>query len=192
MTIAENYPPQVLLCNMNMLGTHDTPRILTALVDDFDGSREEKVKRHLSRGQREIAKERLLMASFLQYTLPGAPSLYYADETGMEGYKDPFNRRPYPWGKENQMLLSHHKQLGRLRKQQEALRLGDLEFFQGGDQKIGFSRSYNGKKLRIYVNRSSDEWQVPGGNILYGYKLQTVAPTWLSISPMGFCITEEI
>lgn len=41
MTIAENYPPQVLLCNMNLLGTHDTPRILTALVDDFEGSREE-------------------------------------------------------------------------------------------------------------------------------------------------------
>ncbi len=190
MTIVENYPPQVLLCNMNMLGTHDTPRILTALVDDFDGSREEKAKRHLSRSQREIAKERLLMASFLQYTLPGAPSLYYADEAGMEGYKDPFNRRTYPWGRENQTLLSHHKQLGRLRKQQEALRLGDLEFFQAGDQKLGFSRSYQGKKLRVYVNRSSDAWEVPAGNILYGHNLNTVAPTWLSVGPMGFCITE--
>ena len=192
MTIVENYPPQVLQCNMNMLGTHDTPRILTALVDDFDGSREEKAQRRLSRSQREIAKERLLMASFLQYMLPGAPSLYYADETGMEGYKDPFNRRTYPWGKENQMLLSHHKQLGRLRKQQEALRLGDLEFFQAGDQRLGFSRSYNGKKLRIYVNRSSDTWEVPSGNILYGHNLNTVAPNWLSVAPMGFCITEDI
>ncbi len=190
LTIMENYPPQVFLCNMNMLGTHDTPRILTALVDDFDGSREEKAQRHLSRSQRQIAKERLLMASFLQYTLPGAPSLYYADETGMEGYKDPFNRRTYPWGKENQMLLSHHRQLGRLRKQQEALRLGDLEFFHAGDQRLGFSRSCNGKTLRVYVNRSSDAWEVPSGNILYGHNLNTVAPTWLSVGPMGFCITE--
>ena len=110
----------------------------------------------------------------------------------MEGYKDPFNRRTYPWGKENQMLLSHHKQLGRLRKQQEALRLGDLEFFQAGDQRLGFSRSYNGKKLRIYVNRSSDTWEVPSGNILYGHNLNTVAPNWLSVAPMGFCITEDI
>ncbi len=191
LTIQENYPPQVFACNMNLLGTHDTPRILTALVDDFDGSREEKARRKLSRSQRELAKERLLMASFLQYMLPGAPSLYYADETGMEGYKDPFNRRTYPWGAENQMLLAHYRQLGKLRKEQEALRLGALEFFQAGDQKIGFSRSYNGKTLRIYINRSSDSWEVPAGAILYAHNMQTVAPSWLSIGPMGFCITEE-
>ena len=192
MTIVENYPPQVLLCNMNMLGTHDTPRILTALVDDFDGSREEKAQRHLSRSARELAEERLLMASFLQYTLPGAPSLYYADETGMEGYKDPFNRRPYPWGKEDRQLLEHHRQLGRLRKEQEALRLGNLEFFQADDQKLGFLRTYNGKKLRIYVNRSGDLWEVSAGRVLYGHNMRTVAPTWLTIGPMGFCIAEDL
>ena len=192
MTIAENYPPQVFLCNMNMLGTHDTPRILTALVDDFDGSREQKAKRHLSAGQRQIARERLMLAALLQYTLPGAPSLYYADETGMEGYKDPFNRRTYPWGKEDTGILEHHRQLGRLRKDHEALRLGDVEFFQAGDQLLGFSRSLNGKKIRIYVNRSSDEWDVPAGQLLYAHKLQTVAPKWLSISPMGFCVVEDL
>ncbi len=192
MTIAENYPPQVLLCNMNMLGTHDTPRILTALVDSFDGSREEKAMRHLSRTQRETAKERLLMASFLQYTLPGAPSLYYADETGMEGYKDPFNRRTYPWGRENRLLLEHHRQLGRLRKEQEALRLGDIAFFQAGDQRLGFSRSIGGHKVRVYVNRSADTWEVPAGKVLYAHNLHTMAPDWLSIGAMGFCITEDV
>ena len=191
MTIAENYPPQVLLCNMNLLGTHDTPRILTALVDDFNGDRAEAAKRHLSRAQREIAKERLILASTLQYTLPGTPSLYYADETGMEGYKDPFNRRAYPWGKENRLLLEHHKQLGRLRKESEALRLGDIEFFQAGDQKLGFSRSYGGKKIRIYINRSADAWEIPAGKVLYAHNLQTLAPTWLRIGAMGLCITED-
>ena len=191
MTIAENYPPQVLCCNMNMLGTHDTPRILTALVDDFDGSREEKARRRLSPNQRILAQERLLMASFLQYMLPGAPSLYYADEAGAQGYKDPFNRRPYPWGREERSLLEHHKQLGQLRKSEEALRLGDLAFFQAGDQKLGFSRSYNGRCLQIYVNRSSDDWEIPAGNVLLGHNLHTVAPTWLSLAPMGFCITED-
>ncbi len=191
MTIAENYPPQVLSCNMNMLGTHDTARILTALVDDFDGSREEKARRHLSRGQRELAQERLLMASFLQYMLPGAPSLYYGDEAGMEGYKDPFNRRTYPWNREDQALLVHHRQLGKLRKEHSALRLGDLEFFQAGDQRLGFCRTHDGRKFRIYVNRSADSWEVPASRILYGHNLQTVAPTWLMIGPMGFCITEE-
>ena len=190
LSIAENYPPQVVACNMNHLGTHDTPRILTALVDDFDGSREEKAKRHLSRNQWEVAHERLLMASFLQYMLPGSPSLYYGDEAGMEGYKDPFNRRPYPWGREDQELMDHFKRLGQLRKRQEALRLGDIQFFCAGDKHLGFSRSFNGKTVKIYANRSADSWEVPYGKILLGYNLQTVAPDCLILGPRGFCITE--
>ena len=191
MSIAENYPPQVVQCNMNLLGTHDTPRILTALVDDFDGSREEKAKRRLSRNQLEVAHERLLMASFLQYTLPGSPSLYYADEAGMEGYKDPFNRRPYPWGREDWDLLSHYQRLGQLRRNCEALRLGDIQFFQAGDKHLGFSRTYKGKTLKVYANRSGDSWEIPKGNIVLGYNLQVVAPTSLTLGPRGFCITEE-
>ncbi len=191
MTIAENYPPQVLLCNMNLLGTHDTTRILTALVDDFDGSREEKAARRLGRNQLELAKERLLMASFLQYMLPGCPSIYYGDEAGMEGYQDPFNRRTYPWGRENQELLAHFRRLGALRKQYIALRNGDISFFQAGDGKLGFCRKATESSLRIYLNRSTDVWEIPGGSLLFAHNLRTVAPNWLSIAPMGFCIVEE-
>ena len=187
MTIAENYPRDVLLCNMNLLGTHYTPRILTALIDDFDGSREEKAKRRLSRSQYLTALERLLMAAIIQYTLPGTPSLYYGDEAGLEGYRDPFNRRTYPWGREDQELLAHFKRLGKLRQECEPLRLGDIQFFQADDQKLGFSRTYNGKQIKIYVNRSSDSWDVPAGNILLAHNMYTVAPDWLTVAPMGFC-----
>ena len=190
MSIAENYPQQVVACNMNLLGTHDTPRILTALVDDFDGSREEKARRRLSRNQWEVAHERLLMASFLQYMLPGCPSIYYADEAGMEGYKDPFNRRPYPWGREDRELLEHYHRLGNLRKTCEALQLGDIQFFQAGDKHLGFTRSYNGKAVKVYANRSGDSWEIPYGKILLGYNLQVVAQDCLVIGPRGFCITE--
>ena len=190
MSIMENYPPQVIQCNMNLLGTHDTPRILTALVDDFHGSRKEQAQRHLSRQKLVVAHERLLMASFLQYTLPGCPSLYYGDEAGMEGYKDPFNRRTYPWGREDWELLSHFKRLGQLRKTQEVLRLGDISFFQAEDQKIGFERSYNGKHLLIYVNRSDDPWDIPAGEVIFGSNLRTVAPDGLTLAPMGFCVGE--
>ena len=190
MSIAENYPPQVVACNMNLLGTHDTPRILTALVDDFDGSREEKAKRRLSRNQWDVAHERLLMASFLQYMLPGCPSIYYADEAGMEGYRDPFNRRPYPWGREDWELLEHYLRLGKLRKKCEAIRLGDISFFAAGDKHLGFTRSYNGNTVRVYANRSGDSWEIPYGKILLGYNLQVVSGDSLVIGPRGFCITE--
>ena len=191
MTVAENYPPQVFCCNMNLLGTHDTARILTALVDDFDGSREEKSRRHLSRNLYLQAKELLMMASFLQYMLPGAPSLYYADEAGMEGHKDPFNRRTYPWGREDQELLAHFRHLGRLRRESACLRRGDVEFFRAEGGRIGFSRRLDGKTVRVYMNRTDSSWEIPGGKLLYGRMLRTVAPDWLSLGPMGFCVTED-
>ena len=191
MSIVENYPPQVVACNMNLLGTHDTPRILTALVDDFDGSREEKAKRRLSRNNLEVARDRLMMASFLQYTLPGSPSLYYADETLMEGYKDPFNRRTYPWGREDWEMVNHFKRLGKLRKENPVLRLGDIQFFEAGDKHLGYTRSYQGKTCKVYANRSGDPWDIPAGKVILGFNLQTVAPDWLTLAPRGFCVVEE-
>ena len=191
MTILENYPSQVVACNMNLLGTHDTPRILTALVDPFEGSREQQANRHLSPEQLKLAKERLLMATFLQYMLPGSPSLYYGDEAGMEGHKDPFNRRPYPWYREDPQLLRHFRCLGKLRKEHGALRLGDTHFFRNWNGKLGFSRSLNGTYIRVYLNRSDTDWEIPGGQLLYGHNLRTVAPGYLNVAPMGFCVTLE-
>ena len=190
MRIVENYPPQVVACNMNLLGTHDTPRILTALVDDFDGSREEKAARKLSPRQLQTAKQRLLLASFLQYCLPGSPSVYYGDEAGMEGYKDPFNRRTYPWGREDDALVEHFIRLGKLKNDNPALRLGSIEFFAARDQRVGFMRRYKDQNLAIYVNRSDDTWEVAPGKVILGYNLETVAPTALAIAPMGFACVE--
>ena len=189
MTIAENYPSQVFNANMNLLGTHDTQRILTALVDNFDGNRDEQAKRFLSRSQYVQAQERLILASFLQYTLPGSPSLYYADEAGMEGHKDPFNRRPYPWGREDHDLLSHFKRLGKLRSQCPALRLGDIRFFKADHQMIGFSRTYEDQTIRVYLNRSGDDWEISPGRILLGHNMKTIAPDQMILGPKGFCVT---
>ena len=191
LSVAENYPPEVVLCNMNLLGTHDTPRILTALVDDFDGSRAEKAKRRLSRTNLETARRRLMMAAFLQYTLPGSPSLYYGDEALMEGYKDPFNRRTYPWGHEDRELVTYFSRLGKLRREQEPLRLGDIQFFTAEDRHLGYTRTYQGKTVKVYVNRNSDPWDIPAGNVVFGCNLQILAPDWLSLAPKGFCLVAE-
>ena len=190
MSIVENYPSQVVACNMNLLGTHDTPRILTALVDDFDGSREEKARRRLSRNQLEVARDRLMMASFLQYTLPGCPSLYYADETCMEGYKDPFNRRTYPWGREDTEILGHFRRLGKLRTQNIALRLGDIRFTVASDRHLAYTRSAQGQTLSIYVNRSGDAWDIPTGRVTFGKNIDTISPDRLTLGPRGFCVME--
>lgn len=191
MTIAENYPSQVLHCNMNLLGTHDTPRILTALVDGFEGSREQQALCFLSEAQRAEAIQELLGASFLQFTLPGSPSIYYGDEAGMEGHKDPFNRRPYPWGKENRQLLTHFRRLGQLRNTYPCLQQGNITFFQAGENRLGFSRSLDGQTLHAYINRSACSWDIHTGNLLLGHKMQTIASDQLSVAPGGFCLVEE-
>lgn len=191
MSIVENYPPQVMACTMNLLGTHDTPRILTALMDDFDGDRAEKAHRRLTRGQWLTAMERLQAASFLQYMLPGAPSIYYGDEAGMEGYGDPFCRRTFPWGREEPQLQDHYRRLGRLRRESEVLRLGDIQFFCYSNLQLGFTRTYRGKTLRIYINRSSDNWTVPTGKMLLGHHLLDVGADGICLGHMGYCVVES-
>ena len=158
MSIAENYPPQVVACNMNLLGTHDTPRILTALVDDFDGSREEKSKRRLSRNQYATALERLLMASFLQFTLPGCPCIYYGDEVGMQGYRDPFSREPYRWellNDENE-VLKIYKRFIKIRKSSECFSLGELKTVYAYGNVYGFLREQNDERFIVLVNFGED------------------------------------
>ena len=188
--ILENYPADVVACNMNLLGTHDTPRILTALVDEYDGPREKLAKRHLPPHLLEKAKQRLMIAAALQYTLPGSPSLYYGDEAGMEGGKDPFNRRTYPWGREDKALLAHHRQLGWLRREWAALQRGNMEFFQAGQGRIGYQRTLGMETVKIYVNLSDTPWQIPGGRVLLGLHMDRVAFDGLTLAPMGMCIVE--
>ena len=186
MTLYENYPRQVLDANMNLLGSHDTPRILTALVEDFDGPREDQATRRLTPEQRETARQRLLTATVLQYTLPGSPSVYYGDEAGMEGHKDPFNRRPYPWGREDAELLAHYRALGSLRRTQPALRLGDIAFFRSGNGCLGYSRRYEGEEIGIYVNQSHAHWEIPRGRVLYSLGLEENR-----LAPGGVCIIKS-
>jgi glycosidase len=192
MTLAENYPPQVLHCCMTLLGTHDTARILTALMGDSPDSREEAARSRLSPEQYVHARQLLMAAAFLQYTLPGAPSLYYGDEAGMEGHKDPFNRRPFPWGREDTLLQAHFRRLGQLRRNCEPLRRGDIRFFRSEGGRLGFTRSLEGKTLRICMNRSGESWPLPGGKLLFGCGIETAAEDGITLAPMGFCICEEI
>ena len=101
----------------------------------------------------------------------------------MEGHTDPFNRRTYPWGREDFGLLNHFRVLGKLRKNLPSLRFGNIRFFQAGDGKIGF---YRGDSAKIYVNQSTGTWDIPMKNVLFSHHLQGRA-----LAPGGFCIGEE-
>lgn len=188
MTVAENYPAQVLACNMNLLGSHDTPRILTALMDEYRGAREEEAGRRLSKEALAAAKDRLMAASVLQYLLPGAASLYYGDEVGMEGYKDPFCRRTYPWGREDKVLLGHFRMLGRLKRDTPALRTGGIRFLCAEEDHIAFERYEDGEGIRVYVNLNPVPWEVAGEDTLMEHNAEHPAPGRIRLRKNGFCI----
>ena len=150
-----SYPREVCDSLMNLLGTHDTVRILTALGDD-DSHEEEPnaalAKRRLSPDDRETAIRLLLIASTLQFTVFGFPSVYYGDEAGMEGYRDPFCRLPFPWGRENQTLLNHYRRLGALRKKHPALRDGDFRFLEVRPAAFLLERKKGTDRVLVAVN----------------------------------------
>ena len=160
MTIAENYPPQVLQALMNSLSTHDTPRILTALAGDFEGDRAYLARVKLNPEQREQAFGRLRAAAFLQYTLPGCPCVYYGDEAGMEGCKDPFNRGCYPWGGEDPRFLELFRVLGRLKNETPALRSGTVRVTAAGEGQIVFLRQTAEQTVLCCVNRGKTPLRV--------------------------------
>ncbi len=115
--ILENYPPQVSACLMNSISTHDTERALTFFGVENKVMAQDYGKYILSEEEYNKGKEGLLLATFLQFTLPGLPSVFYGDEVGLYGFKDPYCRRTYPYGKEDFEILDFYKRLGKIRNE---------------------------------------------------------------------------
>ncbi|MGM9922814.1 MAG: glycoside hydrolase family 13 protein [Bacillus sp. (in: firmicutes)] len=161
-SILQNYPPCVVHCLMNMIGTHDTRRALTALGGDelHNASKEEKSVARMTERQRKEGLRLLKLATLLQMTLPGVPCIYYGDEAGMEGYEDPFNRRCYPWGKEDRNLLGWYRKLGAIRKAHSVFKEGTYETIYGKEGVFLFQRSDETEKVVIGVNRSEQPFQI--------------------------------
>lgn len=103
LSLYENYPLEHFYSLMNFLGTHDTPRIATICQNT----------------------ELLKLLVLWQMTFPGVPSVYYGDETVLEGGPDPLNRRTYPWGKEKKDFINWYKKLIWLRKENAIMTTGE-------------------------------------------------------------------
>ena len=126
-SLQENYPPNAFYGALNLIGSHDRARILTLMGNAPEGLSElEKECYRLDDHSRWMAIRRVKLLTLLQFTAPGIPCIYYGDEAGMEGYDDPFNRGPYPWGRENQELMRHYRDLTQLRQAHSVLASGNF------------------------------------------------------------------
>lgn len=136
MTQLENYPKRNFMGNFNMLSTHDIARIFTVVNQDMN------------------ILEQFVSALFI---FPGVPCIYYGDEAGLEGGKDPDNRRTYPWGRENKEIYSLYKKFSDFRNQNSILKSGE-SLFDAIDENIFAVIRYNDKnKVILYLNNSSIE-----------------------------------
>ncbi|WP_270631524.1 glycoside hydrolase family 13 protein [Limosilactobacillus mucosae] len=134
LTLVENYPRNFLLDCLNNLGTHDTERILTVL-------------------NQSVPMVKIAFA--LLFNLPGIPCVYYGDEAGVEGGKDPDNRRYFPWGRENTELQKTVHYWSDIRQECEALKEGQTGVMVAGNEVLGLIRYTSDRATLLLVNRKN-------------------------------------
>lgn len=146
-------PIQALEVSMNQLSNHDHSRFLTRTnrkVGRLHTLGKEAAEEGINKG---IMKE----AITFQMTWIGAPTLYYGDEAGLCGFTDPDNRRPYPWGKEDFEILNFYKYLIKIRKENNVLKSGSLEYLLANNGIISYGRFNKNEKIVVILNNNSQE-----------------------------------
>ena len=141
-TILENYPSQVIHCNMNLLGSHDTPEALPRW-----GAK--KLDAGIGAAVYSSRKPLALLRRRGRYRRG----------------KDPYDCGAYPLGREDKSLVMHYRSLGNLRKNHPALRLGSLEFLQAEGGRIAYTRTLGNSQIKIYVNLKEKAY-TPQGRVL--------------------------
>ena len=143
-TLRENYPRPAYYSAMNMLGTHDNPRVLTLLgaaPPEPLETRDQRAAYRMSPEERQRGRRRLMTGAVLLYAFPGSPTVFYGDEAGMEGFEDPFNRGTFPWGREDPVLQAHFRRLGRLRRERPSLQAGEIRYLFVREGGLAFART---------------------------------------------------
>lgn len=141
MTIKENYPEEAFKSNLNLLSSHDIERVKTALKSD---------------------KELLKLAILTQMSFEGVPYIYYGDEAGLEGGKDPENRKTYPWKNEDMEIMDFYRHCSQFRNRNKVLTYGNTYFiYTGNDDVFAYTRyddEYEG--ILVVLNRSENNQSV--------------------------------
>lgn len=138
MEIKENYPPDAFKANLNLIGTHDVKRIKTELDND---------------------KDMVKLAVLAQMTFEGVPYIYYGDEAGLEGEKDPDNRRTYPWKNEDNEMIDFYRNSIQTRYRIKSLLKGETNFIYTQDNDVfAYERLMKDEddSCLIVINRSDD------------------------------------
>lgn len=153
--IYEDYPKEAFYALMNLMGSHDTPRAAFVLgngTDSFERAEYDKNYNH------QLGIKRLKLAAILQMGYAGAPTVYYGDEAGVTGSKDPDDRRTYPWGNEDKEIIKHYQSIGNVRTNYHDLfSYGELNHIYANGDVLAFSRSDKKNFAVVVTNRGNEE-----------------------------------
>ncbi len=162
-SIYAHYPKDMANNLMNVLGTHDTERLITVLAgDDPNGkSNRELAESKMNDEQRKAGADMQILCYTLISALPGIPCVFYGDEIGMEGYHDPFCRRPFNWQNTTNnprdlytgKILSAYREIGKTRIRSEALRKGDFRIAYCDKNAVIVIRTYKNETVSAVINR---------------------------------------
>ncbi len=157
--LRERYPEEAFYAMMNLVGSHDTARILSYLDDVEDDRYQKDIANNFPMYETtsERAKQLQYVVAFIQFTYAGAPTIYYGDEIGMTGCDDPDDRRAFEWGKGQKDLVEWYATLAAIRAEYPALRTGSVEPFAPDRDVMGYVRSDAENTLIVLVNRSSSD-----------------------------------
>jgi glycosidase/fibronectin type 3 domain-containing protein len=162
-SIREDYPDAAYYTLMNLVDSHDTERIRWTLTP----GNETRADKELNAANVAQGKLRQRIAALIQFTVPGAPTVFYGDEVGITGDDDPDDRRTYPWadrnGQPDQGLFTHYQSLNRIRRTNDVLVHGDLQFLLTDDtaQVVAYGRKTGSAAAVVIVNRSAQAFSGP-------------------------------
>ena len=140
-----------LQCAMNELSNHDHSRFLTR-TNKKVGRAEQLGTDAAGRG---INKAVMKEAVVFQRPRHGAQSLYYGDEAGHVGFKDPVKRWNYPWGSEDMDLLNFHREMIRIHKEHEAFKTGSIQFVWGEYNFLCYARYNRREHFLVVLNNDA-------------------------------------
>jgi cyclomaltodextrinase / maltogenic alpha-amylase / neopullulanase len=147
--LLKSYAPETTAVQLNLLDSHDAPRVLS-----------------LARGDKATVR----LATLFQMTYPGAPSIYYGDEIAIAGtkrynrpHRDQDSRWPFPWHdmqKWDQQMLQYFRQSIALRNTHQVLRHGQYKSLYAMDRIYSFVRYDTSEALLVVLNAGDDDAQV--------------------------------
>lgn len=218
--ILSDYPKDSIDILMNFVSTHDTPRILNMLAGEGMKENTEKYAHiwdmerdgewdkighfdtlqfrtweyqndRLNSDNYRTAKKMLKVLAVIQFFLPGIPCIFYGDEVGIQGNKDPFNRKPYPWCRRDKNLLNFYKKLGNVRRNnKKILAKAEFEIVRLDESVFVFKRFQGKDVITIAINRTDKKQNIninDEGNIIFNINQCKIN----SLKPFGAIVVKK-